>query len=384
MRGLTVRTALAAIPLAAMACGSPEGGTAPSAVPRTYLLGTHDTGVRLFDLGQDGRLTAASLGDVILPVTQTPTGPFVDPERRLVYLFDAGGGFLNAYRIDSSTGALILWGRAEVPLDKARAVVDPSGRFLYAVSGLSALGFRIDTQAGLALLPLPMSPITAPEEDGYPRLGSFEFSPSGRFVWLNGKQRTGPWGYPRTSRELLLSFRVLDTGELEPTGSRHVGVWDGDRSNLVTTPGEQFAFLGRRESLGVDPGVTRYRVDPVSGTLTEEGNLRGTYCGFLHVTPSGRWLLAGPDQLQVFENQAEGLVHRHTVDLPVAEGPRPLVQHGAYVYVNTSWRTSEGYTLGTRLAVLRFDEGSGALAPIQELQVPGVRLASLAIASLTP
>jgi len=64
----------------------------------------------LFDLGQDGRLTAASLGDVILPVTQTPTGPFVDPERRLVYLFDTTVPFFIAAMFDGmETAARRIW-----------------------------------------------------------------------------------------------------------------------------------------------------------------------------------------------------------------------------------------------------------------------------------
>lgn len=385
----TVRVGLAAVPLLAMACGAPESsGMAPSSLPRSYLLAVHETGVRVFELGQDGRLTAAALGDVILPVTLTPGGPFVDLARRLVYLADRGRGFLAAYRLDPSTGALTLFDQVKVPQEElGNAAVDPGGRFLYTTASGSAFGYRIDTRAGLGLEPIPGSPFTTSEDHGYPLLGSFEFSPSGRFVWLHAQERSGVLGYPRTTREMLLSFRVNPaSGALESTGGLEVKVWDRERSNLAAVPGERLAFLGRRESLQLAPSLTRYAIDPVSGVLAEEGRLRGIFTDRLHMTPSGRWLLAaniGAATLYTLEVQPQGdVVLRNSLDLPV-EGQRPIAQHGPYVYVGLSWNVA-GYFQGSRLAVLRLDEDSGALETIQEVQIPGRRIASLALAELAP
>lgn len=384
----TVQVGLAAVSLLAMACGAPEsGGTAPSSLPRSYLLAVHETGARVFELGQDGRLTAAALGDVVLPVTLAPGGPFVDPARRLVYLTDRGGGFLVAYRLDPSSGALTFFDQVKVPQELGNAAVNAGGRFLYTMASGSAFGYRIDTRTGLALEPIPGSPFTTSEDHGYPLLGSFEFSPSGRFVWLHAQERSGVLGYPRTTREMLLSFRVVPaSGALESTGGLEVKVWDGERSNLAAGPGEQFAFLGRRESLQLAPSLTRYAIDPVSGVLGEEGTLRGISTDRLHMTPSGRWLLAaniGAEKLYALEVQPQGdVVLRNSLDLPV-EGQRPIAQHGPYVYVRLSWNVA-GYFQGSRLAVLRLDEDSGALETIQEVQIPGRRIASLAVAELAP
>ncbi len=381
----TVRVGLAAVSLLAMACGAPEGsGTAPSSLPRSHLLAVHEAGVRVFELGQDGRLTAAALGDVILPVTAAPGGPFVDPARRLVYLVDRGGGFLVAYRLDPS-GALTLFDQVKVPQEPGNAAMDPSGRFLYTTASGSAFGYRIDARTGLALEPIPGSPFTTSEDHGYPLLGSFEFSPSGRFVWLHAQERSGVLGYPRTTREMLLSFRVAPaSGALESTGGLEVKVWDRERSNLAAVPGESFALLGRRESFELAPSLTRYAIDPVSGLLAEAGRLQGISTDRLHMTPSGRWLLAASidgARLYTLEVQPQGdIVLRNSLDLPVT-GQQPIAQHGPYVYMGLSWNEA-GYSQGSRLAVLRLDEDSGALGMVQEVQIPGRRIASLAVAEL--
>lgn len=388
----TVLSGLAAVPFLWMACGSRKPGVTASSgnVPRTYLLallaGAGGWSVRVSEVGQDPLLAADGREVALPPMMGSLRGPFVDAPRRLVYFvqreYDRGDHRLAllAYRLDQPTGDLTLFGR--VPLaqggfgdvDPAGAV-DPGGRFLYTTDSGSVHGYRIDTNAGLRVEPIPGSPFTTPSVHGYPIAGGFTFSPSGRFVWVHAVQGSGPYGYPRRTEEAVLSFRVgPESGALELTGSLNVKVYDGMRSNLAVDPRERFTFLGAIERWrGLS--LSTYGIDPESGALAEVGKLREFFADRLHMTPSGRWLLAANDggELDTLEIQPQGdLVLRNSLHLDAGA----FAQHGPYVYVSLSWPTPDG------LAILRLDEGSGALEIVRDLPFPNRTIRSLVVADL--
>ena len=382
-RALSSGVILAAAALLASACGSPDRVADPAPVPRTYLIAlteiTKDdrNAVRLFEVGADGRLTATRNDDLILPLAPRPAGPFVDAKRRLVYF---AGGSLIAYRLDPSNGALSFFGQVELP--QSRAIVDPSGNFVYSTASGSVFGYRIDTSAGLRLEPLPGSPFTTPAAHGYPSCGRVAFSHSGRFVWVEALQSCCQYagGYPRSTQQAILSFRVNpESGALQPTGQLDVKVYDYDRSNLAVEPGERFAFLFSRVGPSSFYGLTTFGIDTQSGALAKVASLPDFFASALHVPPPGRWLLALAGGIDTLEIQPQGeLVLRHSLDL--GDTPEGIVQHGPHVYASMAWHSPPAIFQGARLASLRLDEGSGALAILQDLQLPERRILSLAVA----
>jgi 6-phosphogluconolactonase (cycloisomerase 2 family) len=200
-------------------------------------------GMRVVEVGQDGRL-AADGREAALPVTRTPRGPFVDAERRLVYFVEhelAPGVFrpaLSAYRLDPSTGATTLFGRAELTQTHSYgtdAALHPGGRLLYTTGESGSgevLGYRIDTSDGLAVDRLPVSPFTSKAAHGYPGVGGLRISPSGRFLWALASFVYKAQG--------LLSFRIAPgSGALELVGS--LRIYDRE-SNLAVDGRERFAF----------------------------------------------------------------------------------------------------------------------------------------------
>ena len=114
-----------------------------------------------------------------------PTSIVVDPNGRFIYVGGDNGGaaMVKTYAIDPGTGALSAPSSGASTPSPANAiitanVVDPSGRYFYAVdaAGSDIIGYAIDPASG-ALLPIPGLPL---DTGGQP--STLRIDPSGHYL----------------------------------------------------------------------------------------------------------------------------------------------------------------------------------------------------------
>jgi 6-phosphogluconolactonase (cycloisomerase 2 family) len=169
---------------------------------------------------------------------------------------------LNAYRIDPASGALTLVAGSPFALPHLSpcypAVIDPSGRFLYAVGVSSIVGFMIDSTTG-ALTAMSGSPF----KSSLNLSGVLVMDPQGRFLYASGSLPTN-----------------LRTG----TSTTAIEGYAIDSSNgaLSTVPGSPFPAVSSLSccgALAVD-GTGRFLYGTVAGWVVATNGIAPMAFGF--------------------------------------------------------------------------------------------------------
>jgi len=202
------------------------------------------------------------------PADQEPFLVSVHPSGQFVYtentngVFSPGSGLslgsISGFAVDSSTGAL-----APVPgspflapanADVVGFAIHPSGKFLYAPTGLPAngiLAWSVDRATG-KLTVLPGSPFEAGVATFDPVL-----DPEGKFLYVSG----GPTGG-------ILGFNVdANSGALTPLASSPFSSGTALLGPVVD-PSGRFLFAGDWQN----SAIAGFNLDATTGALTALGN----------------------------------------------------------------------------------------------------------------
>ncbi len=199
------------------------------------------------------------------PADQAPFIVRVHPSGQFLYTenLDASGGnillqSLSAFSVDSSTGALApVLGSPFVPPVSATIgglAIHPSGKFLYATSGLEAngiLAWNIDgTTGGLTVL------TGSPFQVGVP-IHSAAFDPSGKFLYATA----GPTGG-------ILGFNVdPNSGALTPIPGSPFSS-GSFLADPTVEPSGRFLFAGDEPN----HAIVRFSIDSATGALAALGS----------------------------------------------------------------------------------------------------------------
>jgi 6-phosphogluconolactonase (cycloisomerase 2 family) len=212
------------------------------------------------------------------PFSQAPM-PFVvlvHPSGKFVYTENINSSVIGGFTLNSisgfavdATGALTPVPNSPVPTPVNASVVGfaihPSGKFLYATTGLAAngiLGWSVDPSTG-ALTALPGSPF----QPGAVSFGG-TFDPGGKFFYASAGAAGGITGFSVDP----------NTGGLTPlSGSPFVA--GSVLLSATVDPSGQFLFASQNTS------ITTFKLDVTSGSLTAQGSPTsvGARPGFLTV-----------------------------------------------------------------------------------------------------
>lgn len=174
-----------------------------------YVAALDADAISVYSIGSTGELSATG------PLYGTDPGPYsiaIDPSGAVLYVANgsvttlngSSGGYITAYTIDSSTGALTLAKGTPTPVTPNGAVsIDPTGKFLVVpvTGGVSV--FAIDTATG-EFTTIPGAPFP---DGALPATASFD--PRSRSVYV-----------VNAGADNVSEFSLANTGTLTPlTGS---------------------------------------------------------------------------------------------------------------------------------------------------------------------
>jgi 6-phosphogluconolactonase len=222
-------------------------------------------------------------------LTLSPSGKF------LYYASSTlGGGVsqgIGALAVDSAAGTLSVVAGSPFPADQAPFIVrvHPSGQFLYTEnldpSGGNFLlqslsGFSVDASTG-ALAPVPGSPFAPPVSA---TIGGLAIHPSGKFLYAtSGMEANGilAWNIDGTTGGLT----VLTGSPFQVGVAVYSAAFDPSGKFLYATAGPMGGLLG----FNVDPNSGA--LTPIPGSPFSSGS----FLGAPTVDPSGRFLFAGDE-----------------------------------------------------------------------------------------
>jgi len=212
----------------------------------------------------------------------------------------AGGAVqgIGALAVNSTTGALSVVAGSPLPEDQAplSVLVHPSGQFVYTeninavstpASGFSLVnisGFAVDSSTGV-LAPVPGSPFLVPVNADF---AGFAMHPSGKFLYAaTGVAANGilAWSVDAATGSLA----VLPGSPFDAGVATFDPALDPEGKFLYVSAGATGGLLGSGGMLG-------FKVDANSGALTPLASSpfsSGTALLDLVVDPSGRFLFAG-------------------------------------------------------------------------------------------
>ena len=182
-----------------------------------------------------------------------PAQPLFRPDGAFLYL-TRHDGLVSTFGVDATTGTLMPVGTPQAIGSSLQLAIEPSGRFLYAVSGVSpqVYGFATDAATG-DLTAVPNSPYTL--ANGYPAFGD-----AGSVLYLSKPLDAFP------DNSAVLAYAIdATTGALTPVaGSPFApGVAGG---KLELSPNGQFLFVANNTNGGGT--ITSFAVDSTTGALT--------------------------------------------------------------------------------------------------------------------
>jgi len=146
-----------------------------------------------------------------------PSAYALAPGGRFAYVVNKGSNNVSAYRINATTGALTPVSGSPFAVDYSPSgpngiVVDPGGKYAYAVSDAGISAFSINAKSG-ALASMPGSPFAAARSDGF-GTSSIAVDPSDRFAYvLNYFSNTVSTYTINTAGALKLTGSPLDAGQ---------------------------------------------------------------------------------------------------------------------------------------------------------------------------
>ena len=231
-----------------------------------------------------------------IPLHKSPPSVVVDPSGRFVLAISKAEGLINVFRLNPVNADLTpvpgspFKAGARSPFD---VVFHPSGRFVYVASRFSGVGaYAFDAESG-ALTPLPGSPFKAEK-----RTRSLAMHPSGRFVYAvngysnsisayaidpqSGVLRELPDSPVRVAEMDAIDYRALKMEDV-PAGA------GGIPYHMALDPAGRFAFVVNWAAAS----VSVFRIDADSGRLTAVAG-SPFFTGFnpysVTVHPSGRFV----------------------------------------------------------------------------------------------
>ena len=279
-----------------------------------------------------------------------------DPGRRFLYAGRRSSRRMSSFAIDRATGRLTHIGAVSLPSDPCFIATDRRGRFLlssYYSAGAAAV-HPIGPGGAVAAAPVEWISTAA-------KAHSIQTDRSNRFAFV-----------PHVGESnVIFQFEFdEDTGALEPNAAPR------------TTPGEgqgprHFCFHPHRDVVYFSNeqgcSVTGYHLDPASGTLaafqtvsTLPADFRGSNtCSQIQIAPSGRFLYApnrGHDSIACFAVDAGGRL--------TAAGQQPVQGTPRAFSLDPGGNFLFAAGLGAdKLSSFRVDGGTGALEPLQVLDV---------------
>jgi 6-phosphogluconolactonase len=213
-------------------------------------------------MGQAGAISTYAINAVSGALTKVgddvPTGAgphklVIGPSGQFAYLDTRTAGTLLAFAIDAQTGALTQIGDA-TPLNRPEAlVVDPGGKFVYAlIDGGAIATYGIDARTG-ALTHSGDYAVAG----GFGAPVAFSFVPSGQFGYVVNKDNN------------IVSAFSVDSATGAATKIGDVATGKQPVAVMVDAKGE-FAYVAN----GGDNTVSAYSIDANTGALTNMGLVR--------------------------------------------------------------------------------------------------------------
>jgi 6-phosphogluconolactonase len=305
-----------------------------------------------------------------VPAAGGPSVLAISPDRRVLYAGHRNVPAISSFRIDQS-GGLTLLGTIAPAHAPTFLAPDRTGGFL--LSAYYQGGF-----AGVHRIAADGSVVAEPLAWLATAIGAhaIQTDPSNRFAFvphiarLNDNvlepQRDNP------GPNMIAQFRFdIDTGQLtanspfrveqpERTGPRH----------YCFHPSQNLVFFSNEQGCG----VTSYRLDPATGTLSAEqtvsslpeGYTGRNTCSQIHLTPSGRFLYVA--------NRGHNSIAGFTVDAttgrlaPAGRVPTEAVP-GAFALDPAGNFLFAAGTVSGRLAAYRINQETGALTPLATYDV---------------
>jgi len=219
-----------------------------------------------FSNGEIDAFTISKSTGVLTQVTGSPfsTGPApsggiaIDPQTRFLYLPNSSG--VLGYTINSSTGALTPIAGSPFPAGNTpmQAIVDPTGKFLYASNNGDSMGtisaYSIDSISG-ALSPIAGSPFAT--QANFPGPAGFAFGGGGKFLYV-GMAGTA------SANNVVTGFAVdSTTGALTQLAASPFAAGK-DPGHIASDPKGKFLFTANSQ----DNTVSAFTIDGTSGALT--------------------------------------------------------------------------------------------------------------------
>ncbi len=226
-----------------------------------------DFSLSRYQIESDGRLR--HLGHI--PLRKSPPAVVVDPSGRFVLAISKAEGLINVFRLDPASGDLTpvsgspFETGARSPFD---IVFHPAGRFVYVAARFGGVGaYAFDGESG-ALMSLPGSPFKAQK-----RTRSVVMHPSGRFIYAvngysnsvsayaidpqSGVLREMPDSPFAVARIDAIDYRALKMEDV-PAGA------GGIPYHMALDPAGRFAFVVNWAAAN----VSVFRIAPDDGRLT--------------------------------------------------------------------------------------------------------------------
>jgi len=205
-----------------------------------------------------GALTEVSGSPFSTGPTPGGGGIAIDPQSRFLYVLNSSG--VLGYTINSTNGALTAIAGSPFPGGAALdAIVDPTGKFLYASNNGDSMGtiaaYSIDSTTG-ALSSIAGSPFAT--QANFPGPAGFAFGAGGKFLYV------GMAG-SANANNVVTGFAVdSTTGALtQIAGSPFTA--GKDPGHIASDPAGKFLFTANSQ----DNTVSAFTIDVNSGALTQ-------------------------------------------------------------------------------------------------------------------
>ena len=332
LRAIAVVVVMSAIGLLA-GCGSTQTSKPPCNCTNpgspSYLYAAVADHILSFKLGTDGVPTP--LANQAGP--NDSTGIVADSSSKFLYISDFSNGEIDGFTINKSTGALAQVTGSPFstgPAPVAGIAIDPQTRFLYVLNSSGALGYTINSATG-ALTIIAGSP--------FPGSSAIQaiVDPSGKFLYAsnNGDANGTISGYSIDSTSGALTAIV---GSPFVTQANFPGP-----SGLAFGAGGKFLYVGMAGSANANNVISGFAVDSTTGALTQIAGspfTAGKDPGHIGSDPTGKFLFSA--------NSQDNSVSAFTIDatsgaltpisgspFPAGGGPVSLAVDtaGAFVYV---------------------------------------------------
>jgi 6-phosphogluconolactonase (cycloisomerase 2 family) len=256
LKGIAITVALAASVLL-QGCGSNSNPTpcnCTNASSSSYLYASISNSVSTFKLGTDGAPTAVSS----LAGPNDSTGIVADPSGKFVYVSDFGNGEIDAFTINASGALTKIPGSpfSTGPSPTGGLGVDPQTRFLYLPNNFGILGYTINSSTG-ALTPIAGSP--------FPGSAAIDavVDPTGKFLYAsnNGDAMGTISAY---SIDPASGALTLIAGSPFVTQSNFPGP-----AGFAFGGGGKFLYVGMSGTANANHVISGFAVDPTTGALTQ-------------------------------------------------------------------------------------------------------------------